>query len=236
MCKHDDLDTEQILRINNSRVFVPIPFPERIDEASPKQKTTLKGFSSAAKATSAKEIPECNYHFLFLPGRAHKHASRAGRIEIETGSLRERAAQSAAPAALVAVVAAARQRGQFQARRESATGRQQHQKKIGRRAEEESQSYNEMWDAPSKNLLILICFRLRLFSGSKETDELKFNSSLLEATQLKTENRQLQLENSALRNSILALNSEVCGAKLAAKYLDKELAGRIQQLQLLGDK
>lgn len=37
-----------------------------------------------------------------------------------------------------------------------------------------------------------------------------------------------------MRNSILALHSEVYGARLAAKYLDKELAGRIQQLQLLG--
>lgn len=63
-----------------------------------------------------------------------------------------------------------------------------------------------------------------------------FNKSLLEMTQLKTENGQLHMENAALRNRILALNSEVYGAKLAAKYLDKELAGRIQQLQLLGDK
>lgn len=52
---------------------------------------------------------------------------------------------------------------------------------------------------------------------------------------LKTENNQLQIENGTLRNKILALNSEVYGAKLAAKYLDKELAGRIQQLQLLGE-
>lgn len=58
---------------------------------------------------------------------------------------------------------------------------------------------------------------------------------MLEVSRLKTENNQLQFENTALRNSILALNSEVYGAKLAAKYLDKELAGRIQQLQLLGD-
>lgn len=69
---------------------------------------------------------------------------------------------------------------------------------------------------------------------NKETDELKFSSALLEATRLREENTQLQIENASLRNTILALNSEVYGAKLAAKYLDKELAGRIQQLQLLG--
>lgn len=64
--------------------------------------------------------------------------------------------------------------------------------------------------------------------------ELKLSPSAVEASNLRTENAQLLLENAALRNSILALNSEVYGAKLAAKYLDKELAGRIQQLQLLG--
>lgn len=70
--------------------------------------------------------------------------------------------------------------------------------------------------------------------STKETDELKFSTALLEAARLREENAQLQMENASLRNTILALNSEVYGAKLAAKYLDKELAGRIQQLQLLG--
>ncbi|KAL3282399.1 hypothetical protein HHI36_005584 [Cryptolaemus montrouzieri] len=65
-------------------------------------------------------------------------------------------------------------------------------------------------------------------------DEIKLNPSLIENTQHRIENAQLISENASLRNSILALNSEVYGAKLAAKYLDKELAGRIQQLQLLG--
>ncbi|GJQ67391.1 hypothetical protein Trydic_g8270 [Trypoxylus dichotomus] len=71
-------------------------------------------------------------------------------------------------------------------------------------------------------------------SHSIKNEELKFSPTVLEVTQLKNEKTQLQIENAALRNSILALNSEVYGAKLAAKYLDKELAGRIQQLQLLG--
>jgi hypothetical protein len=69
---------------------------------------------------------------------------------------------------------------------------------------------------------------------NKESDELKFSSSMMESAQYRAENEQLQMENAALRKSILSLNSEVYGAKLAAKYLDKELAGRIQQLQLLG--
>lgn len=73
-----------------------------------------------------------------------------------------------------------------------------------------------------------------LANKGKDNDELVYNKHLLEMAKLKTENNQLQIENGTLRNKILALNSEVYGAKLAAKYLDKELAGRIQQLQLLG--
>ncbi|PAA49145.1 hypothetical protein BOX15_Mlig016913g3 [Macrostomum lignano] len=46
----------------------------------------------------------------------------------------------------------------------------------------------------------------------------------------------LTKENADLRHYCLALQSEVYGARLAAKYLDKELAGRIQQIQLLGRK
>lgn len=57
---------------------------------------------------------------------------------------------------------------------------------------------------------------------------------LQQMAQYRNESIQFQNENTALRNSILALHSEVYGARLAAKYLDKELAGRIQQLQLLG--
>lgn len=70
--------------------------------------------------------------------------------------------------------------------------------------------------------------------NSKESEELKFSPSAIEPAQYKAEIAQLQFENAALRNEVLSLTSEVYGAKLAAKYLDKELAGRIQQLQLLG--
>ena len=41
-------------------------------------------------------------------------------------------------------------------------------------------------------------------------------------------------ENLMLKEQIVQLTSEVYGARLAAKYLDKELAGRVQQLQLFG--
>lgn len=39
-------------------------------------------------------------------------------------------------------------------------------------------------------------------------------------------------ENEQLKEQLLQANSEIYGAKLASKYLDKELAGRIQQIQL----
>ncbi|GMR51109.1 hypothetical protein PMAYCL1PPCAC_21304, partial [Pristionchus mayeri] len=44
----------------------------------------------------------------------------------------------------------------------------------------------------------------------------------------------LRKENARWRRLVSALETEVFGARLAAKYLDKELAGRIQQIQLLG--
>ena len=40
-------------------------------------------------------------------------------------------------------------------------------------------------------------------------------------------------ENQQLRKQISELESEIVGARLDAKYLDKELAGRIQQIQIL---
>ncbi|XP_057664869.1 uncharacterized protein LOC130899111 [Diorhabda carinulata] len=70
--------------------------------------------------------------------------------------------------------------------------------------------------------------------STKDQDELKINPMLLEPAQYKANIMQLESENASLRNEVLSLTSEVYGAKLAAKYLDKELAGRIQQLQLLG--
>lgn len=51
---------------------------------------------------------------------------------------------------------------------------------------------------------------------------------------LDAEGHQLKKENADLRRYVLSLQSELYGARLAAKYLDKELAGRIQQIQLLG--
>ncbi|XP_023215943.1 Golgi-associated PDZ and coiled-coil motif-containing protein-like [Centruroides sculpturatus] len=51
---------------------------------------------------------------------------------------------------------------------------------------------------------------------------------------LEAEVIQLRKENKELRSYIYSLQNELYGARLAAKYLDKELAGRIQQIQLLG--
>jgi hypothetical protein len=50
---------------------------------------------------------------------------------------------------------------------------------------------------------------------------------VMEVASLRTELSQLRSENAALRNTLLALQGEVYGAKLTAKYLDKELAGRL---------
>ena len=42
-----------------------------------------------------------------------------------------------------------------------------------------------------------------------------------------------EYENKNLRQNVAELESELVGARLDAKYLDKELAGRIQQIQIL---
>lgn len=62
---------------------------------------------------------------------------------------------------------------------------------------------------------------------SSENDHM--NIALLQA-----ELNEYKKENDFLRTQLVQLNSEVYGARLAAKYLDKELAGRIQQIQLFG--
>ena len=43
----------------------------------------------------------------------------------------------------------------------------------------------------------------------------------------------LERENCQLRKELVELESELVGARLDARYLDKELAGRIQQIQIL---
>lgn len=43
---------------------------------------------------------------------------------------------------------------------------------------------------------------------------------------LEAEVKEFERENEELRQYVLALQGEVYGARLAAKYLDKELAGR----------
>ena len=45
-------------------------------------------------------------------------------------------------------------------------------------------------------------------------------------SRIEAEMKELRKENSELKQYILALQGEVYGARLAAKYLDKELAGR----------
>ncbi|KAL3317722.1 hypothetical protein Ciccas_003615 [Cichlidogyrus casuarinus] len=46
----------------------------------------------------------------------------------------------------------------------------------------------------------------------------------------------IRKENRSLNKYISSIQNELYGARLASKYLDKELAGRIQQIQLLNQK
>jgi hypothetical protein len=61
----------------------------------------------------------------------------------------------------------------------------------------------------------------------------KDNESLNVAL-IQAELNEYKKENEFLKEQMVNLNSEVYGARLAAKYLDKELTGRIQQIQLFG--
>ena len=56
----------------------------------------------------------------------------------------------------------------------------------------------------------------------------KFAGDKMRECRLAAELEQVKQENSNLRQSLYSLHSEVFGARLAAKYLDKELAGRLK--------
>ena len=49
---------------------------------------------------------------------------------------------------------------------------------------------------------------------------------VMASARMEAELNELRKENGDLKQYILALQGEVYGARLAAKYLDKELAGR----------
>lgn len=53
-----------------------------------------------------------------------------------------------------------------------------------------------------------------------------YRQGSLGEAKLEAEVDQMRKENVKLREHIVTLQSEVYGARLAAKYLDKELAGR----------
>ncbi|CAK1553489.1 unnamed protein product [Leptosia nina] len=80
----------------------------------------------------------------------------------------------------------------------------------------------------------LVQARAASAGGCQESGDMVGN--VPEAARARAEAAQLARENAALRETALALHSELFGARLATKYLDKELAGRIQQLQLLGSE
>lgn len=69
-----------------------------------------------------------------------------------------------------------------------------------------------------KAFQFLIYFKERELEASKKEK--------VKEAQLEAEVKLLRKENEALRRHIAVLQAEVYGARLAAKYLDKELAGR----------
>jgi hypothetical protein len=70
--------------------------------------------------------------------------------------------------------------------------------------------------------------QLKLASDMAAIQRIDWNSS-----GVKEKNTALEEDNMMLRQNQAELESELVGARLDAKYLDKELAGRIQQIQIL---
>lgn len=60
----------------------------------------------------------------------------------------------------------------------------------------------------------------------KESELNKHKKDRIKEARTATLLKQFEKENAELRNHIFSLQGEVYGARLAAKYLDKELAGR----------
>ena len=58
----------------------------------------------------------------------------------------------------------------------------------------------------------------------------RYKNNAMKEARMDCQIKQLEKENTALRNHIFSLQGEVYGARLAAKYLDKELAGRYHGL------
>ncbi|XP_061667481.1 Golgi-associated PDZ and coiled-coil motif-containing protein isoform X2 [Syngnathoides biaculeatus] len=94
------------------------------------------------------------------------------------------------------------------------------------------QLYTKQGQAPDSDSI-----KDRLPAPTMEQMQQELESSkkekLMEA-RLEADVRLFKKENEALRRHMAVLQAEVYGARLAAKYLDKELAGRVQQIQLLG--
>ena len=76
----------------------------------------------------------------------------------------------------------------------------------------------------SSCLLCLLCLYVMFLFQEQELEASK-KEKLAEA-RLEAEVRLFKKENEALRRHMAVLQAEVYGARLAAKYLDKELAGR----------
>ncbi|XP_061561217.1 Golgi-associated PDZ and coiled-coil motif-containing protein isoform X2 [Phycodurus eques] len=94
------------------------------------------------------------------------------------------------------------------------------------------QLYAKQGQAPDSDSI-----KVRLPAPTMEQMQQELEASkkekLVEA-RLEADVRLFKKENEALRRHMAVLQAEVYGARLAAKYLDKELAGRVQQIQLLG--
>ena len=90
----------------------------------------------------------------------------------------------------------------------------------GRRDGEKERGCNA-WCQARVLCVISVCY---LYLQEEEMEKRKEDA--MHGARLEAEVKELRKENSEFKQYILALQGEVYGARLAAKYLDKELAGR----------
>lgn len=61
----------------------------------------------------------------------------------------------------------------------------------------------------------------------KETEMEHYRVDAAREAKLQSEVEVLKMENQRIKQELMSLQSELFGTKLAARYLDKELAGRL---------
>jgi golgi-associated PDZ and coiled-coil motif-containing protein len=106
------------------------------------------------------------------------------------------------------------------------------EQKVEKRQDEEQEEEQDETTPTNNNTNMIDLIQKRLQNELTKRFDAKNDHYLM--CNLQEELKIYKKENEKLREDAVNLKSEIYGSRLAAKYLDKELAGRIQQIQLFG--